>query len=277
MEKCVYRVSPIGQSNTPGLLDDADELRKIVEPRPDPVADLRKLLAPITVRIHGIANLVVVVARRRLNHLLQGRELLHAEFLETDRVQLDLLGELRDVEHLFFRFANVAVDKVPMQKEVVLRQYRQRIPDLLLGDALLKLLQDPVVRRLDPEQEDLEPRFLGLVEDPGMPGDVNPGLDDKGFINLVLDDQIAELFASFQVCEEIVIADEHDVSGNRLQFVNDGFDRSFRVASLLPEWIETECAELAFERASPCRQDRVERVAAESHAVLGQIVAVPSQ
>jgi len=136
MEKCVYRVSPIGQPNAPGLLDDPDDLRKIVESRPDPVADLRQLLAPITVRIHGTANLVVI-ARRRLNHLLQGRELLHAEFLKTDRVQLDLLGEFRDVEHLFFRFANVAVDEVPMQKEVVLRQYRHRFPDLLLGDALL--------------------------------------------------------------------------------------------------------------------------------------------
>ena len=133
------------------------------------------------------------------------------------------------------------------------------------------------MRRLDPDQENPEPRLLGLVEDLGMPGDVNPGLDDKGLINLVLDDQIAELFASFQVREEIVIADEYDVGGNRLQFVNDGFDRSFRVASLLPEWIETERAELAFERASPRRQDRVERVAAESHAVLGQVVVVPSQ
>ena len=121
MEKCAYRVSPVGQPNALGLLDDADELRKIVEPRPDPVADFCQLLAPITVRIHGTAKLVVVVARRRLNHLLQGRELLHAEFLKTDRVQLDLLGEFRDVEHLFFRFANVAVDEVPMQKEVVLR------------------------------------------------------------------------------------------------------------------------------------------------------------
>jgi len=277
MEKCAYRVSPIGQSNAPGLLDDPDELREIVESRPDPVADLSQLLAPITVRIHGTANLVIVVARRRLNHLLQGRELLHAEFLKTDRVQLELLGEFRDVEHLFFCFANVAVDEVPMQKEVVLRQYRQRVPDLLLGDALLKLLQDPVVRRLDPDQENPEPRLLGLVEDLGMPGDVNPGLDDKGLINLVLDDQIAELFASFQVREEIVIAEEYDISGNRLQFVNYGFDRSFRVASLLPEWIETERAELAFERASPRGQDRVERVAAESHAVLGQVVVVPSQ
>ena len=125
-----------------------------------------QFLAPVTVRIHGTADTVVVVARRFFNHFLQGRELLDAEFLETDGIQLDLLRELRDVEHFFFRLADVAVDEVPMQIEVVLRQDRKRIPDLLLGDALLKLLQDPVVRRLDPDQEDLETRFLCLVEDP---------------------------------------------------------------------------------------------------------------
>ena len=164
-----------------------------------------------------------------------------------------------------------------MQKEVVLCQYGQRVPDLLLGNALLKLLEDPVVRRLDPDQKDPEPRLLRLLEDPGVVGDVDPGLDDKGLVNLVLDNQVAELFASLEVREEVVIADEHDVGGDRLQFVNDGFDRSFRIASLLPKGIETEGAELAFERASPRRQDGVERVTAQPHAMLSQIVVVPSQ
>jgi hypothetical protein len=40
-----------------------------------------------------------------------------------------------------------------------LHQDRTRFPDLLLGDAFLKLVQDPVVGRLDSDQEDLETRF----------------------------------------------------------------------------------------------------------------------
>ncbi len=66
-----------------------------------------------------------------------------------------------------------------MQIEVVLRQDCKRIPDLLLGYALLKLLQDPAVRPLDPDEEDLETCFLCLVKDPGMLREINPGLDNK--------------------------------------------------------------------------------------------------
>ncbi len=153
--------------------------------------------------------------------------------MEIDGIQVELFGELRDVEHLFFRLADVAVDKVAMQKEVVLRQNRKRLPDLLLGDALLELLQDAVVRRLDPDQEDLEPRLLRLVEQPAMPGHINPGLDNKGLLDVVLDNQIAKLFAPLGVGEEIVIAEEHDIGRNRLEFFNDRFDRSFGVASPL--------------------------------------------
>ena len=210
-----------------------------------------QLLAPVPVRIYGTADAVVVVARRFFNHFLQGRELLDTQFLETDGIEFDLLRELRDVEHLFFRLADVAVDEVPMQIEVVLHQDRKGFPDLLLGDALVKLLQDPVVRRLDPDQEDLETRFPCLVEDPGMLRDVNPGLDHKDLLDLVLDNQIAKLFASLRVREEVVIAEEHDIGLNCLQFFDDRFDRSFRVASLLPQRIETECTKLAFKRTSP--------------------------
>ena len=175
-----------------------------------------QLLAPVKVRIHGTADTVVVVARRFFDYFLQGRELLDAEFLETDGIQLDLLRELRDVEHLFFRLAEVAVDEVTVQIEVVLRQDRKRIPDLPLGDVLLKLLQDPVVGRLDPNQKDLETRFLCFVEDPAMPRDVNPGLGNKDLLDLVLDNQIAKLFAPLRVCEEVVIAEEYNIGRNRL-------------------------------------------------------------
>jgi hypothetical protein len=67
-----------------------------------------------------------------------------------------------------------------MEIEVVPGQDRKRIPDLLLGDALLKLIQDPVMRRFDPDQEDPETRFLGLVEDLSMPRNINSSLDNKG-------------------------------------------------------------------------------------------------
>ena len=141
----------------------------------------------------------------------------------------------------------------------------------------MKLLQNPVVRRLDPDQKDLETRFLCLVENPRMLRDVNPGLGNKDLLDLVLDNQIAKLFAPLRVCEKVVIAEEHDIGRNRLQFFNDRFDRSFRVAPLLAERIETECAELAFERTSPCCQYRVERVAAESNTVFNHVIIVFSQ
>ena len=259
------------------LSDDMDDLRQIVELRTDPVPDLLELLAPELFRIDGAADTLEVVARRLFNHFLEGREPLDAEFLETDGIQLELLGELRDVEHLFFGLADVAVDEVPVQKEVVLLQDRKGIPDLLLGDALLKLLQDPIVRRLDPDQEDLETRLLSLVEEPAMPRDVDPGLGNKDLLDLVLDNQVAQLFAPLRVREEVVVADEHDIGGNRLQFFDDRFDRSFRVAPLLPQRIEAECAELAFERTSPRCHYRVEGEAAETNAVLSQAIIVPSQ
>jgi len=206
------------------LSDDLEDLRQIVEFRPDPVPDLLELLSPELLRIDGTAETLEVVARRLFDHFLEGREPLDAEFLETDGIQLELLGELRYVKHLFFRLADVAVDEVPVQKEVVLLQDRTRLPDLLLGDALLKLLQDPIVRRLDPDQEDLEARLLCLVEDPAMPRDVDPGLGNKDLLDLVLDNQVAQLFAPLRVRKEVVIADEHDIGGNRLQFFYDRFD-----------------------------------------------------
>ena len=236
-----------------------------------------QLLTPVLVRIHGTADTLVVVARRFFNHFLQGREPLDAEFLETDGIQFDLLRELRDVEHLFFRLADVAVDEVPMQIEVVLCQDRKRIPDLLLGNALLKLLQDSVVRRFDPDQEKLETRFRSLVEDPGMPRDVNPGLDNKDLLDLVLDNQIAELFAPLRVREEVVIAEEHDIGRDRLQFFNDRFDRPLRIVSLLSERIHAECAELAFEWTPSCCQYRVERLPAEPNTILNPVIIVLSQ
>ena len=163
-----------------------------------------------------------------------------------------------------------------MQVEVVLRQDCKRIPGLLLGETLLMLLQDPVVRRLDPDQKNLETRFLCLVEDPGMLRDVNPGLGNKDLLDLVLDNQIAKLFAPIRVREKVVVADEDDIGRNRLQFFDDRFDRPFRVVPLLPERIETEGAEFTFERTSPCTQHGIECVAADSHAVHdGAIVARP--
>jgi len=140
-----------------------EDLRQIIELRADPVADLLQLLTPMTGRIDGPPDPVVVVARRLVNNLLQGRELLDAEFLETDRIDFDLLGELRDVKHLLFRLADVAVNEVPVQINVVLRQDRKRITDLLLGDALVNLLQDPVVGRLDPDQNCLPPFLIDAI------------------------------------------------------------------------------------------------------------------
>ena len=158
-----------------------ENLWEIVEPGANPVSYAFEFLEPVTIRIYGTAETRIVVTRGCFNHFLQGREFLDAEFLETDGIQLELLRKLRDVEHLFFHLADVAVDEIPMQKEVVLRQYRKRVPDLLLGDALLNLFENPIVRGLDSDKEDSEACFPCLVEEPGMFGDVNPGLDNKSF------------------------------------------------------------------------------------------------
>jgi len=229
-----------------------ENLRQIVKLRANPVADAFEFRRPVTVRIYGTADMFVVVARGRINHLLKGREFLDAEFLETDGIQLDLLCELRDIEHFFFRLSDVAVDEVAMQEEIVPRQDCKRIPHLLLSEAFLKLVEYPVVRGLDSDKENLKACFLCLFENIRMLGDVNSGLDNKGLANIVLDDAVAKLLAPLRICKEVVIAEEHDVSRDSFQFINDRLDRPFGVASFLSERIETERAELAFERAAPC-------------------------
>ena len=92
------------------------------------VPDTLEFFRPVTVRKDRTADTLIVVTRRRLNHLLERRELLDAELLETDGIKPDLLGELRDVEHFFFGLADVAVDEVPVQIEIILRQDRKRRP-----------------------------------------------------------------------------------------------------------------------------------------------------
>jgi len=133
------------------------------------------------------------------------------------------------------------------------------------------------VRGLDPDQEKPESRLLRLFEYPGIPGHVNPCLDGKGLLYIVLDNHLAKPFAAFGIGEEVVVAEEHKICLDRLQFFDDRFERPFRVAPLLPERIEAERAELAFERTSPCCQYRVERAVAESNTVLNPVIIVPSQ
>ncbi len=70
MKKCARQVASADKPNSLGLSDDTDELRQIVELRPDAVADLPELLASVTVRIYRTADTFVVVARRFLNHFL---------------------------------------------------------------------------------------------------------------------------------------------------------------------------------------------------------------
>ena len=96
-------------------------------------------------------------------------------------------------------------------------------------------------------------------------------------LDLVLDDQVAKSLAPLWVCEKVVIAEEHDVGRDRLQFFNDRLERPFSVAPFLPERIETERAELAFERAASCCQYRVERVPAQTNTLLSHVIIMPSQ
>jgi len=141
----------------------------------------------------------------------------------------------------------------------------------------IRKVQDPVVGRFDPDQKDLETGLLRLVKDPRMLRYVNPGMDTKDLFDLVLDNQVAKLFAPLRVGEEVVVAEEHHIGRHRLQFLDHRFDRSFRVTPFLAERIEAEGAELAFERASPRGQDGVEGVTAQSKAVFHQAVRVSSQ
>ncbi len=241
------------------------------------VADLLELFAAVAVGIDGAADAVVMIARRALDHLFQGREFLDAELLKTDGVQPNLLGELRNIKHFLRGLADVAVDEIAVQEEVVLRQDGERRADLLLGDAFLQLGQDPVVRRFDPDEKDLEPRPLRLVEELAMLGDIDAGLDDENLLDVVFDDQIAELLAALEVREHVVVAEEHDIGGDALELLDDGFDRPLRVFPFLPERVETEGAELALERAAPRREHRVERLPAQPTAPLQPVVVVPAQ
>ena len=155
--------------------------------------------------------------------------------MKIDRIQLDLFGELRDVKHFLFRLADVAINEVPVQIEVILRQDLKGVPDLLLGNAFLKLPEDSVVWRLDPEQENPKARFLGLGEDTRVPRNVNSGLDCEDFSDTVLNNQIAKLFASIEIGEDIVIAEHYDVGSNRLDFFDDRLERTFGVAAFLAD------------------------------------------
>lgn len=66
MRKRNRQIAPTDEPNPRGFSDDMNDPRQIVELRPDPAADLPQLLVPVTVRIHGPADMVVVIARRRL-------------------------------------------------------------------------------------------------------------------------------------------------------------------------------------------------------------------
>jgi hypothetical protein len=102
-------------------------------------------------------------------------------------------------------------------------------------------------------------------------------LDHKGLLDLVFDNQIANLFAPLRVRKEVVIAEKHHISRNRLQFFDDRFDGSFRIAPLLPERIETERAEFTFEGTPPRGQYGVECVAAESNTMFNHGIIMLSQ
>ena len=125
--------------------------------------------------------------------------------MEVDGIQLDFLGEVGDVKHLLFCLTDSTINEEPVQIEIILRKDCKGIPDLLLGNAFLKLLQDPVMWRLDPEQEDPKARFLGLGQDVRIPGNVNSGLDSEGLLDIVLNDQIAKLFTPLDIGEDITI------------------------------------------------------------------------
>ena len=77
--------------------------------------------------------------------------------------------------------------------------------------------------------------------------------------------------------QEIVITEKHKIGLNRFQFFNNRIERPFRIASFLPERIETERAKLALERTSPGCQYRVEGTTAESNVLLNKVIIVPSQ
>ena len=188
--------------------------------------------------------------------------------MEVDGIQLDFLGELGDIKHLLFFLADVTINEESVQIEVILRQDCKGVPDLLLGNAFLKLLQDPVMRRLNPEQENPKASFLGFGQDMRVPGNVNSGLDSKDLLDIVLDNQIAKLFAPLDIGEDIVVAEHYGVGGDRLEFFDDRLEGAFCVAALLTKRVEAERAELAFEWAPPGGQDSVARVPAEPNTAL---------
>ncbi len=68
----IRQVAAANKPNSLRFSDDTKDLRQIIKLRPDSVPDLPQLLAPVSVRIDGPADTVIVVTRRFLNHFFQG-------------------------------------------------------------------------------------------------------------------------------------------------------------------------------------------------------------
>jgi hypothetical protein len=108
------------------------------------------------------------------------------------------------------------------------------------------------MRRFDANGHQPNAGLKRLLQQDWMLSDINPRLDRKRLLHPARDDQVAQLLASLGTREKVVVAEHYDVGRDTFEFFHDGLQRPFRIFALLAEGIQTERAELAFERTSPC-------------------------
>lgn len=85
----------------------------------------------------------VIVTGVDSHDLLEREYFFDPRLMEADGVDLQLSGELRNVEHFFLCPADVAADEIAVEEEIILGQDGEGIADLLLRDAFLQLRGDP--------------------------------------------------------------------------------------------------------------------------------------
>ena len=71
IKECIPQVTAAHNPKPPRFSDNMDDLRQIVELRPDPVPNLIQLFASVLVRIKGAADTIVIVPRCLFNHFFQ--------------------------------------------------------------------------------------------------------------------------------------------------------------------------------------------------------------
>ena len=114
-----------------------------------------------------------------------------------------------------------SIDEISMQVERKFPQYFESVSCLLLGKTLANQFQNPVVRRFDTYQQNLNAGASRLFQQRRMLCDINPSLSHEHLFDPALNDHIAQLLAPLWVREEVVVGDHNHVCCYRLQLLHN--------------------------------------------------------